>query len=266
MKRLFMIVAAMLLMCVSTYAQKVEREVMVVKYGNDQTFKHTISNVQEVTFEKALDWEYVDLGLPSGTLWATCNVGAEKPEDYGYYFAWGETLPKATYSWNTYKYCKNGDSMQLTKYCYTNRYGYNDYTDNLTELLAEDDAATTNPDWGIEWQTPSTAQQDELFSNSLTTRTWTTQNGVNGLLITSKKNNKSIFLPAAGIISGMQLTGEGSAGGYWSRSLSVHQTETNSNTNNAEFVQFDSNGTFYTGFPFKRCIGTPVRAVRKYKN
>ena len=110
--------------------------------------------------------EYVDLGLPSGTLWATCNVGASKPEEYGDYFAWGETKPKSDYSWETYKWCK-GSSKTMTKYCTNSKYGYNGFTDDLWELLPEDDAATVN--WGSGWQTPSLAQLKELF-NSITPR------------------------------------------------------------------------------------------------
>ena len=95
--------------------------------------------------------EYVDLGLPSGTLWATCNVGADTPEGYGDYFAWGETTPKTTYNWNTYKYCNGGEGLNtLTKYCSDSNFGYNGFTDNLTVLqLMDDDAATVN--WGSGW-------------------------------------------------------------------------------------------------------------------
>ena len=93
--------------------------------------------------------DYVDLGLPSGTLWATCNVGAETPEGYGDYFAWGEIEPKSLYEWSTYKYC-HGDFDQLTKYCQNATYGYDGYTDDLCVLLQMDDAATAN--WGEGWR------------------------------------------------------------------------------------------------------------------
>lgn len=89
------------------------------------------------------DHDYVDLGLPSGLLWATCNVGANAPEECGDYFAWGETQPKTTYNWSTYQYA-NGtswDDPQLTKYCNKSSYGYNGFIDNLITLLPEDDAA-----------------------------------------------------------------------------------------------------------------------------
>ena len=87
--------------------------------------------------------EWVDLGLPSGTLWATCNVGANAPEEYGDYFAWGETAPKDYYDWSTYKWCK-GSYNTMTKYCTNSSYGYNGFTDGKTELDPEDDAAWFN--------------------------------------------------------------------------------------------------------------------------
>ena len=159
------------------------------------------------------DHEYVDLGLPSGTLWATCNVGATTPEGYGDYFAWGETQPKATYYWSNYKYC-NGDLDQLTKYCDNSDYGYNGFTDNLTILQSSDDAATAN--WGNGWCMPTEAQWWEMFWN--TTNTWTTQNGVNGMLFTATNGN-SLFLPAAGYRWDGELDYVGSCGRYWSSSL-----------------------------------------------
>ena len=257
MKRLFMIVAAMLLMCVSTYAQKVEREVMVVKYGNNQTYMHTITDVKEVTFEKALVWDYVDLGLPSGTLWATCNVGAKSPEEPGYYFAWGETVPKATYNWNTYKYCRDGKGTNLTKYCSDSYYGYASYEDKLTELLPEDDAATANPEWGSAWQMPSIEQFDELFSTNLTTREWVTQGNRFGMRLTSKINNKSIFLPVAGAMSDGALQDDGITCVYWSRTLHFDVPYKGS------ILLLQSPNLFSTSFGFDRAAGLPVRAVRK---
>ena len=107
--------------------------------------------------------EYVDLGLPSGTLWATCNVGATKPEEYGDYFAWGETVPKDEYSWKTYKweeYVVNNDGtykVVIKKYNNNNMYGN---TDNKSELDLDDDAAYAN--WGNNWRMPSIEQIREL--------------------------------------------------------------------------------------------------------
>ena len=157
---------------------------------------------------------YVDLGLPSGTLWATCNVGATKPEEYGDYFAWGETKPKSIYDWTTYKFV-NGDIDKLTKYCDNSDWGNNGFTDNLTSLESGDDAATAN--WGSDWCMPTKEQWKELLEN--TTDEWTMQNGVKGRLFTSKKNGKSLFLPAAGYRWVGHLDHVGSYGYYWSSSL-----------------------------------------------
>ena len=122
--------------------------------------------------------EYVDLGLPSGTLWATCNVGANSPEEYGDYFAWGETKTKSTYDWGTYKYC-NGSSTTLTKYCTLSSYGI---VENKTELELLDDAAYVN--WGEEWRMPSVDQLDELHTQC--EWIWSSRNGINGYMVKSK--------------------------------------------------------------------------------
>lgn len=153
--------------------------------------------------------EYVDLGL--SVKWATCNVGASQPEEYGDYFAWGETTPKSTYDSSTYKWCR-GSIITLTKYNTESSYGT---VDNKTTLELSDDAARAN--WGGSWRMPTKAEQDELREKC--TWTWTTQNGVSGYKVTSKINGKSIFLPASGCRSGRSLFYAGSYGTYWSSSL-----------------------------------------------
>lgn len=157
--------------------------------------------------------EYVDLGLPWGTLWATCNVGANTPEEFGDYFAWGETEPKATYDWNTYKYCE-GDYNLLTKYVNKEMYCFNVdclVYDTALYLLQEDDAATVN--WGSGWCIPADSLWHELYRN--TTHSWTTQNGVSGMLFVGSNGN-SIFLPAAGWYLAEDLRSDGYYGFYWS--------------------------------------------------
>ncbi len=161
-----------------------------------------------------VEMEWVDLGLPGGTLWATCNVGASSPEEYGDYFAWGETESKDNYSPETYKWSE-GSYNTMTKYCSDSNYGYNGFTDNLTELESIDDAATAN--WGNNWQIPSKVQFQQLFNAFFTTSKWTSMNGVYGWKITSNSNGKSIFLPAAGYRSFTNLKDVGSGGSYWSR-------------------------------------------------
>lgn len=157
-------------------------------------------------------YEFVDLGLPSGLKWATCNVGAITPEGYGDYFAWGETTPKTNYSWSTYKYCQ-GSSSTMTKYCYYSGFGT---VDNKTTLELADDAAHVN--WGGAWRMPTKAEQDELRNNC--TWTWTTQNNVNGYGVVGPNGN-SIFLPAAGYRYNGSLNLVDSDGYYWSSSLSA---------------------------------------------
>ncbi len=138
--------------------------------------------------------EYVDLGLPSGTLWATCNVGSETPEDYGDYFAWGETEPKEIYDWKSYKYGRFiHERYELNKYCTDSAYGLNGFVDNLTVMEPDDDVARVC--WGAGWRTPSIGEWEELFLN--TTGAWTTLNGVKGWRITASNGN-GLFLPAAG--------------------------------------------------------------------
>lgn len=162
---------------------------------------------------------YVDLGLPSGTLWASCNIGATSPEDFGDYFAWGETEAKSNYDWNTYKNCK-GSMSTLTKYCQNSANGYNGFTDALTELEPSDDAAYTL--WGSEWRTPSEEQFAELLDDKYTTTVWLTLNNVYGLKITSKKNGNYIFLPVAGLYNGTEPYRVGVMGSYMMRTIGLY--------------------------------------------
>ena len=181
-------------------------------------------------------------------MWATCNVGATTPEGYGDYYAWGETQPKTTYDWNTYKYA-NGSYDQLTKYCTNSSYGYNGFTDNLTVLQPEDDAATVN--WGSGWCMPTEVQWRELYQNTATT--WTTQNDVNGLLF-SASNGNSLFLPAAGYRWGDELHYAGSHGGYWSSSLNTGEPY-----DAWDFYFYSDDFLMYS---FRRLYGFTVRPVR----
>ena len=194
--------------------------------------------------------DYVDLGLPSGTLWATCNVGASSPEEYGDYFAWGETQPKTSYNWSTYKYSK-GDASKMTKYCTSSSYGS---VDNKTELEPSDDAAIAN--WGSGWQMPSFEQCKELYNSSYTTTTWTTMNGVYGYEITSKSNGNSIFFPAAGYRSEASLKNAGSYGYCWSRSLG--------NYSYGAYELYFYSSSFWTNYD-SRYFGRSVRPVRVKK-
>jgi len=227
--------------------------------GNSYTDKQSIVLTQDITLYAQWEQEqvvsgtenghdYVDLGLPSGLKWATCNVGATTPDGYGDYFAWGETSPKDNYEWSTYKYC-NGSSSTFTKYNTKSNYGNNGFTDNKTTLELSDDAARAN--WGGAWRMPITTEQEELINNC--TWTWTTQNGVNGYKVTSKTNGNSIFLPAAGGRFGTSVDYVGSHGTYWSSSL------LESNPYCAFNLYFRSGDVdWYYNY---RSYGFPVRAV-----
>ena len=195
--------------------------------------------------------DYVDLGLPSSTLWATCNVGANAPEEHGDYFAWGETMPKTVYGLENYKYCK-GDEKQLTKYNVKSEYGYHGFADGRTTLLSDDDAATAN--WGCGWHTPTKEQWRELLDN--TTHQWTARNGVEGRLFISKKNGKSLFLPATGTRSDDGLYYAGSNGNYWSSSLSTYYPSRAWSF----YFPSDNYGMYYDGY--RRDGGLSVRPVR----
>lgn len=160
---------------------------------------------------------YVDLGLPSGTLWATCNLGATLPLEAGNHYAWGELSTKnQVYNWTTYRYC-NRSSNTLTKYCSNSSYGNNGFTDALNTLEASDDAATAN--WGSVWRMPTNTEFDELNTNC--TVIWTTQNGMPGNMYVGPNGN-SIFLPCAEPYNENDMVNPNVAY-YWSSSLCTNR-------------------------------------------
>lgn len=164
--------------------------------------------------------KWVDLGLPSGLQWAKCNLGADTPEGYGSYYAWGETATKEIYNWSTYRYCTvdDADSLKtLTKYNLNSDYGT---VDNLTTLQAIDDAATVALGNGA--RIPTKEDWEELINN--TTAEWTTVNGVNGLMLTASNGN-SLFLPAAGSFNDTDLIVPEIYGFYWSASLYMDSSD-----------------------------------------
>ncbi len=205
---------------------------------------------------------FVDLGLPSGTLWAACNIGADNPEDYGDYFAWGETIGyndgKTDFSWDTYIWC-NGSATALTKYCTDSSFGYEGFTDNKTELDIEDDAAYVN--WGAEWRIPSLGQFEELINSSYTTTEGTMQNGVKGYRITSKTTGNSIFLPAAGFRVSDGISSEGRSGCYCVGSPLYYSVYGESFPNSVFEMWFTDSETINPTRGERR-IGRSVRPVR----
>ncbi len=200
--------------------------------------------------------EYVDLGLPGGVLWATCNVGASKPEEYGLYFAWGETVGYAkgeshSFDWAYYKWC-NGSENSMTKYYPNSNYGK---VDNKTVLDAADDAATAN--WGAGWRMPTENEMRDLRNSEYCKWKWKKNyngSGVNGYEVKSKSNGNSIFLPAAGCRYYASLDYEESLGYYWSSSL-------NSSGSNGAYDLYFTSG-YIGGSSSLRYYGRSVRAVR----
>lgn len=204
--------------------------------------------------------EYVDLGLPSGTKWATMNVGATTPEGYGDYFAWGETEPYYAdttanpvtwktdksngYAWSSYFDTSDGGET-FQKY---------NHDSGKTVLDATDDAATAN--WGSNWRMPTKAEIDELVDEC--TWTWTTNyngTGIKGCIVTSKAegNTNSIFLPASSCFIDLKITMVGSFGFYWSSSLDEEDLKEGS------CIAFNKDRQDKIKYP--RCYGYTVRPV-----
>ena len=194
-------------------------------------------------------FEYVDLDLPSGTLWATMNVGASKPSDAGLYFQWGDTKGY------TKEQIGNGEGQKKfasdeSDYKFGVYPNYSKYTTTGATLELEDDAAHVN--MGGNWHIPNPDQINELLNN--TTNTLTTQDGVNGRLFTSTKDNsKSIFIPAAGNAWGGSVQGSGYGGSVWSSMLGV------GNVIGGQNLYFGS-GNVGLGFSY-RYFGLSVRGV-----
>ena len=198
---------------------------MNVFYKNGEKTQFLLSDIDSIYFSSknspVATYEYVDLGLSVN--WATFNVGATKPEEYGDYYAWGETEPKTNYSYSTYKWC-NGSYNTLTKYCYDSNIGNEGFTDNLMVLTPEDDVAHVQ--WGGSWRIPTFAEWNKLRNNC--TWTWYSSgnkefNGVAGYKVTSKiegYTDRFIFLPAV-VSSNTEIYGDSSAGDYWSSSLEM---------------------------------------------
>ena len=194
---------------------------------------------------------FVDLGLPSGLKWASCNIGASKPEDFGLYFAWGETegyegiTDEKQFSWSDYKLC-GGSNSTLTKYNNNSSYGT---VDTLTTLEQVDDAAYTSDNT---CRMPTKSDFEELTAN--TTSVLETLNGVDGRRFTSKTNGNSIFVPAAGYCSNGSVDDVGSYGGLWSSSLDE------SSSRDAWCLYFNSDGVNLSINGYRN-TGFTVRAV-----
>lgn len=199
--------------------------------------------------------ECVDLG--TGVLWATCNIGASKPEEYGDFFAWGETKPKETYNWATYKWMAEGKAAwnYVTKYTVPDiQYSaiwYNNSNfvgDMKTSLEFEDDAARAN--WKGEWRMPTS---NEYYSLRMSCKwTWTEQNGIKGYKVTGRNGNW-IFFPAAGYREDDELFELGESGYYWSRTLDSGDTDY------AHYMFFHQSYPY--SYSYFRFYGHTIRAV-----
>ena len=195
-------------------------------------------------------YEYVDLGLT--VKWATCNVGANAPEEYGDYFAWGEVEPKEKYTWENYKWCQ-GNDMTLTKYCKNEEYGYNGFTDYENTLYAEDDVAKVK--WGGAWRMPTDKELEELIYNC----TWiqTNQHGVEGYKVIGYNGN-NIFIPCAGRLNETIKIDEGIEAEYWSNSLESYR---HYNYYHISTQAYSMSSSFLSTTTVDRFLGLPIRPV-----
>lgn len=222
-----------------------------------------VTRLVDIILRGGDEHDYVDLGLPSGTRWATCNIGAESPEEFGLYFAWGETVGHTAnegydFSVNYYKWY-NPLTQKFTKYCTNAQYGT---VDNRTELEPTDDAAYVN--WGPLWCMPTKQQIEELINPDYTYGFETNINGVLGVRIRSIANGNSIFLPYAGHFSGTfnGETGDGinAACFCWTKSL---QTAVGQAAYSIGIIsQYDNSTVSEYQSTYQRCNGLPIRPVR----
>ena len=199
----------------------------------------------DIVVIESFSFKAVDLGL--SVKWANANVGADRDEAYGDYYAWGETTTKDEYDWSTYKWFVE-DGFTWLKYCSTD--GWHNF-DGKTVLEPEDDAASVS--LGGNWRMPTREDWKELMDNC--TWEWTTLFGVKGKEITSSINGNSIFLPAAGYWYGTEVEEDGQTGAYWSSSLSDDAP------NYAYGICFPSDTNWAMVFSTYRFCGCPIRAV-----
>ena len=234
MRRLFF----SLFLLLSAFSARAQYNMQVWKDGKYVSF--SIANVDSIRFVRLVTTcpddnhpHAIDLGLPSGTKWACCNVGASTPEDYGGYYAWGETSEKSVYGWDTYAYGSSWDNCQ-----------------NIGSDIAGTSYDVASVRMGAPWRMPSHEQQVELVNNC--TRQWTQQNGVNGILVTGPSGGQ-VFLPATGYRRNDYLYYAGSFGYYWS-SLPIP------GNGYACGLYFDSDNWNWGDYDY-RCGGLSVRAV-----
>lgn len=216
------------------------QEYLSIEMNDNTVHEFRVASIKEVKIRvSGEDPNYpiadaIDLGLPSGTKWASWNVGATKPEEYGGYYAWGETEDKDVYNWSTYKYGRD----------------WND-CDHIGYDIAGTEYDAAHVKWGGSWSMPTVDQIKELIDNC--SKIWTSKNGVKGILITGP-NGASIFLPTPGRRNGDSLNGEGWSGYYWSSSLYLNREGF------AYSLVFGSSDWYWSSF-YERYDGRSVRPV-----
>ena len=216
-----MLICLFCLISMSAFSQGVviyKKNGAMVKFAYEEIDSIVTYNYGEtpgvpVTPPTAPQCEAVDLGL--SVKWASFNVGATKPEEYGGYYAWGETEEKNDYSWNTYKWC-GGSKTTMTKYCTDSYYGA---VDGSLALAPEDDVAHVK--WGGDWRMPTVEEMQELIAYC--TWKWVAVDDVFGYMVTGSNGN-SIFMPAAGYRNGTELYNCGNYGYYWGGTLNTYES------------------------------------------
>ncbi len=187
---------------------------------------------------------YVDLGLPSGLLWATCNIGAKEPWESGLYFSWGNVDGHAYGSW----------SYEYGSWSYPSTPGGN----LTTDIPADEKYDAARANFGGSWRMPTAAEFQELYDNC--TRKWVTQNGVNGSKFISKINGKSVFFPAVGYYYGMVLYCDSISGCYWSSSFRLQTTAFSLHFDGSN-VHPQTNAYRLYGFPVRPVLDHPKESL-----
>ena len=241
------------------YLKKFEEKALYESYISNSPILPNVSytlDTNEVFYNPSIDtttpnvYEFVDLGLSSGTQWATCNVGATKPEEYGLYFAWGETkgysgvIDTKQFRWSDYKFSIDDEGSAMSKY---------NSTDNLTTLELVDDAAYVSNN---SCRIPTEDECEELIYN--TTQISMEVNGVNGVQFTSDTNDNSIFIPFAGSVYDGSVFYLNSYGFIWSSSIAYNYS--NPDYSSAYLMYFDSYDAYRDGY--SRYYGFPIRPVK----
>lgn len=218
MKTKSLLAAMLLTVCGTAYAQTTMK--ITFKNAEQEVVTYNVEDIQDVTWEvtQATDERAVDLGLPSGTLWADQNVGYTTENPYGNYYAWGEVKPnKTSYTWGNYT-LSDGSYNTITRYVTDDTFG--EEVDNLTALLPEDDGAVQDPEWGAHWRIPTAEQFQELLDNC----TWAYETDaakVKWVVLTSKNNGAQIKFPGSGYFDGAKVQQKGMTAFIWLQELNV---------------------------------------------